>query len=186
MIKSTATKKGFTLIEVAVVIAVLTILFSSLLYFTKDYSVSAKAGKLTELKRQFEEAVLQFYHNTGGIPQKTVSLLRNQDRNGHAIPQWNGPYISTRKPVDWVIENAFSWVNRVGTVSNNCGVPNNQIVFVAVGNLSRAVAQEFDKQVDDGNLGSGSCTWVDNFCGWGSGIKCVIFTSDDFQTWVLY
>jgi prepilin-type N-terminal cleavage/methylation domain-containing protein len=181
----TATK-GFTLIEVAVVITVLAILFATFLHFTKSYSVSAKADKLAELKRQFEEAVLQFYHDTGGIPQKTVSLVRNQDRNGHAIPQWSGPYISTRKAVDWVIGNAFSWVRYVGTVSNNCGVPNNQIVFVAVGNLSRAVAQEFDRRVDDGNLGSGSCTWVNNFCGWGSGIRCVIFTSDDFQTWVLY
>ena len=183
--KSTATK-GFTLIEVAVVITVLAILFATFLHFTKSYSVSAKADKLAELKRQFEEAVLQFYHDTGGIPQKTVSLVRNQDRYGHAIPQWNGPYISTRKGVDWAIGNAFSWVNVVGTVSTACGVPYNQIVFVAVGNLSRAVAQEFDRRVDDGNLGSGSCTWVNNFCGWGSGIRCVIFTSDDFQTWVLY
>lgn len=187
-------RKAFTLIELAIVIAAVAILAAVVAHFAKNYSVSAKAEQLAWTAKKVEDALMQFYQDTGYIPRGLEPLMTNHRwgggfNSGASIPGWKGPYLQVKRhfwndPADIILPGGLYIVGGGGW----CGLSSNSWTLVFWGYDSafgRRLAQEIDRMIDDGNLNAGNCRFYTNWCG-NSGrnsLRCTILVNGQLQYW---
>jgi len=82
-------RKGFTLIELIVVVAIIIILAAILLPFIINRIEDSRISRMTGEIRSLKTAVLLYYNDLNVFPDTWDDLVNNGPTN----PRWRGPYI---------------------------------------------------------------------------------------------
>ena len=162
--KTRHSQKGFTLLEVVVVVAILAILVGLVL---PNFSGIMKDAKTTMVQGQLEkarEACFFFHADTGTWPNEYSDndgdgyrlLTNGKETGGGVIANWDGPYLErpfvtnewggvTRVLYDdprldsWVGTHSFS-VSGTSTTGKDC--------YLGLDNVPRDVCKVLDKAID--------------------------------------
>jgi prepilin-type N-terminal cleavage/methylation domain-containing protein len=156
--------RGFTLIEVLVVIAIIGITSSVILGSVNDARETAKVKSTVLQVRELEKAIFLYFNDIRQYPtpcdnQCTIDALRTSD----VLTLWNGPYfgadwVTLRHPwgghlsffmgdfdADTIMDPVIAWNDDApeSPYSDNSGA------------LSLTTMQAIDSVLDDGNLATG-------------------------------
>ena len=117
-------KKGFTLIELMVVIAVIGILAAALLPTVANLTDRAQAAKILSESNAISTAAIAHKTDTGYWPksQTTDGAILTMVDNRRGYSNWSGPYL--RRPAqraDGRVKNAFDGTMMFNDVNNGFG-----------------------------------------------------------------
>ena len=162
-------RKGFTLIELAIVAAAVAILLGIIVHYARSYTAEAKADKIQNFLREIIQAVQVYQQEKGCLPQDDTYLYKNylQKRDASTSNGFGGfiPEI-----VDGDIEPDNS---------------NYRIrIDIAGKSINSRIAKIIDERMDDGNISTGQLIFVSS---WGSaGIPAIrywyVVPSDKYCT----
>jgi len=147
-------RKGFTLVEIAIVLLVIAIKAAFTIRPGKNYGIEARASKTLQFIDKLQQAIDNYYDDTGGYPADTQQLWSNHN----SVSGWNGPYVLPPR-------NNFSFTyfpnvpeGSQGTLECSAG----NYLRLKLSGFRQVVCQLIDKQVDDNNLSSGRVTYDSN------------------------
>jgi prepilin-type N-terminal cleavage/methylation domain-containing protein len=140
-------KRGFTLVELAVVILVLSILSVAVVRYVKNHTLQAKASKFISFVNKVKNAVDYYYDDTGYFPKDTKQLWNNVS----GVKNWYGEYLTPPRGNKNL--NQFPKTPAGEPAYLECSEGN--YVRLRVDNPNVSVCVIVDRQIDDGNLGSG-------------------------------
>ena len=86
-------QKGFTLIELMIVVAIIGILAAVALPAYQDYTVRAKATEVMLAAAGGKTAVAEYYQVNGSLPAASSTFLATQTTNNVASVAWDGAAI---------------------------------------------------------------------------------------------
>ena len=87
-------QKGFTLIELMIVVAIIGILAAVALPAYKDYTVRAKVTEVILAASAGKDAVAEYYNYTGSIPASGAISIATQATQYVSSVAWNGTLIT--------------------------------------------------------------------------------------------
>ena len=138
-------RKGFTLVELLMVVVVLAILAGAVLTAYKNFTHSAKADDILEAYRKISQASRMMVQDTTYYPKAIQELWKNI--NG--VPDWKGPYLEP--PAGNVSQTVYPVLNTLITASVSCvqgGAGKGKFDVVVTGNgLTPKIAKEVVKQL---------------------------------------
>lgn len=142
-------KRGFTLIELIVVIAIIAILASIVAPNAFKAIIKAKVSATVADFQSIKTASMAYYSDTGnwvatcGTSPCNTGFVATDSAIG-----WDGPYIEKWPPVDkWA--GTYTWTNASGSVF--CAVATSAAAnerYVSIGNVPRTSAVELDRRID--------------------------------------
>lgn len=139
-------EKGFTLIELMVVIAIIAILAAVVAPNAFKAIEKAKAAGVTSDFKAIKTAALGFYADCGVWPENghAPAFMSNLDLASNPITGWDGPYLE-RWPTTSPWGASFVWVNDAGTfINSNAGNER----FVSIGSVPQKAAEKIDLNMD--------------------------------------
>jgi type IV pilus assembly protein PilA len=86
-------QKGFTLIELMIVIAIIGILAAVALPAYQDYTIRAKASEMVLAASSGKNVVTEYALLNNGIPSSTNVTLQNISQGMVSSVEWDGTYI---------------------------------------------------------------------------------------------
>jgi len=86
-------RKGFTLVELLIVVVVLSILAGMVFVGVKNFTSSAKADAFLDAVNKISKGVKMFATDTEYYPDSVQELWKNDDGSGNPISNWKGPYL---------------------------------------------------------------------------------------------
>lgn len=150
-------KKGFTLIELMVVIAIIAVLAAVMAPQIFKQIAKGRTSAAESFYNSTKVAATSYYSDTGFWPASCtqVTCNTNAGANGGFVvaattnPGWDGPYI-----VRWpgVNQNPFSgnytWVSNAATALFNGGVGATGERYITISNVPTLDAQRIDREMD--------------------------------------
>ena len=164
-------RKGFTLIELMVVVAVMAILALGIYLVGGKFLDKSRVAKTESVITKIRSAINNYYSDTGYYPSKAQQFWKNTV----GAPNWSGPYV--QPPRGNVNLNGFYNMPWGGTGQLVCH--NGSYVALIMYGMSRGLCQKLDQEVDDNNLSTGLVRWNSNsnYCVYyfelnNSGVSC--------------
>ncbi|MGI6294835.1 MAG: prepilin-type N-terminal cleavage/methylation domain-containing protein [Armatimonadota bacterium] len=118
-------RKGFTLVELLVVIVVLAVLAAIVLPKFMDSSARSKEASLKTDLKLVRNAVATFQADIGKYPNSLEDLVetdkakvKDKDGNVVAASDWHGPYLESL-PADPISGNDFTYTAATGKVTSS-------------------------------------------------------------------
>jgi len=148
-------RKGFTLVEIAIVLLVLAVLAAIAIRPGKNYGIEAKVGKTIEFIDSLQKAADNYLDDVGGYPSDTQQLWKNHK----SVLGWYGPYVQA--PGGDTSKTYFPKVPEGNSAYLECSSSSNYF-RVKFTNFRQVVCQEIDKKMDDGNLSTGKVRYDSN------------------------
>jgi prepilin-type N-terminal cleavage/methylation domain-containing protein len=195
-------RKGFTLIELVVVIAIIIILAAILLPFIINRIEDSRISRMTGEIRSLKTAVLLYYNDLNVFPNSWDDLVNNGPTN----PRWRGPYIEkTTNSTTATFAEASPWKTdfRLITEYNNTTPFNfagqagflftKAIVLevrnpqVGTGNntIPSSSLTRIDQELDDGQHNTGLIVGGNAGATLASGITTAAYTANAVSLYVL-
>lgn len=143
---------GFSLIELAICIMVMGIIVVASVRIL-DRVEDAKVRSVAQTARRINEIASIVYETTGAWPAEV---------NAGVTPPEMAPYLSSpifENPT--LLEGEWDWNGPGNPVSTSVGIA---IRFKSDGDANFSLLKQLDQWLDDGDLGSGECRWIQ---GWG-------------------
>ena len=88
-----AVRKGFTLVELLIVVVIIGILSALFFVGVKNFTSSAKSDTVLDAVNKMTKGAKMFLADTEYFPDAVSELWKNDDGSGNTIPNWNGPYL---------------------------------------------------------------------------------------------
>jgi len=156
-------KKGFTLVELIVVIAIIAVLTAVVSPTAYNAIEKAKVARATLDMKTIKTAAMSFNGDTGTWPLRGIGtplrgtgagFINNTDGNGNTVHGWDGPYLEKWPRNPWGANNAY--LNYYYWDADNSGDDNGDGIFpeaqVIMFNVPRPSALDLDKRFDNGVL----------------------------------
>jgi len=147
-------RKGFTLLEIAIAIATISILAYVAARVMRNYSMEAKASRTLEFARKVSQAVNNYFDDVGGFPSNAQRLWKNPGVKG-----WYGAYVEA--PYGNVNYNYFPRTPMDVPAYLECSSSYLRLKFSGA---SKTLCQLMDKKGDDNNLTSGRVRYENGNC----------------------
>jgi len=154
-------KKGFTVIELLIVISTLSVLAAILLPKLNNAIEKRKALRLYDTAVKIEAALSEFYKDCGTYPNNNaIGLLWNKNwaTAGNVMSGvdpsncWQGPYIDPLPPNQLsYFYSPFGTASRCTVVTNGAdvnGTGNTTDIYVQCSNIPQSVAEILEKKID--------------------------------------
>jgi len=93
MSRSRLKRKGFTLVELLIVVLVIAIIASIALIGYRNFTSSAKADSVLSVYNKVAKAAKMYSSDTDYYPASVQRFWKNDDGSGNPIPNWKGPYL---------------------------------------------------------------------------------------------
>ena len=158
-------RRGFTLIELIVVVAIIIILAAILLPMITNRISDARLSRLASEYRTIKTAVAMYYADVGALPQNFEDLYNDSAPSG-----WRGPYIDKRPygtgSGSYILSsfNTKMWLYYYSGTATWDSVNYSEIVYMRVSTkdandnttkITQGLAEQLDEKIDDGDLGNG-------------------------------
>ena len=165
-------KKGFTLIELIVVIAIIAVLSAIIAPSAFMAIEKAKIARATSDMRAIKTGAMAYYTETGSWPLVGVGgairgtgagFITNNDGSGNPVTGWDGPYLE-RWPVNpWGsassgFANQYYWDADYSGDDNGNGIVGEAQVIMF--NVPRKSAQTLDERFDNGVLAGANVGFI--------------------------
>ncbi len=165
MLFADRTSRGFTLVELIIVIVVIGILAAIILVAYSGVTESAKAASIADGLKKFEKAVRLVAVDNGysswpsdtNIPAGYTASIPNMIAH---VPNFNkymqsAPNIADISAASWRYDND-------GNTYDGCSAYGTGVNVYVAGLSDKAMAQRVDDIMDDGNLECGRVRWSSN------------------------
>ena len=159
-------KKGFTLIELAIVVGILLILLSGAVFYYARFHQKGIANSLYTFFWVQTQRINYYKQDTGRYPADFKQLWNNTD----GVAGWSGPY---EKPPH--LDSSLDYVDSpLGKAYLECSA--GDYVRIKIPNAPKDICTLLDRDKDDGNLSSGRIRYSSNTCYYyvdvGNSISC--------------
>lgn len=158
MVSKQKKNRGFSLIELVIVVSVLTVLAAIVAPQVSKLVQKSKIGRLEAELKNIKTGLTTLYTDLGVFPANINSgdpgLMRNTRVPNSHRSNWDGPYME-RWPTENPWGGTYVYEYRGYNNFNFDGTANNE-VYITINGLTQDVLNRIDDDLDDGNRNAGT------------------------------